>query len=525
MAFRRSSTTRLGNYPIPSNATKDVFITKIYSASSELRQQPEAHKLKKIAVKDNIVTSNGIATTCASKILINYQSPFEAEVLKKLCENDESVIIGKSKMDEFGMGSNSINSMWGPARRKSPSLRAFSPGGSSGGSAIAVADKYCDLGIGTDTGGSIRLPAAYTGIVGFKPSYGLISRWGIVPYANSLDTVGFLTWTVDESERAFRQTTGYDHRDPTSLKEKDRKRIHRKIVDVRNCSGSRAKAESISSSSTSWLRGLTIGFPLEYNTNEIDSEILSVWKLILKLLRKMGANVVPVSLPTTKYSLPAYYVLASAEAASNLAKYDGVRYGTSCKGIQKPEDTLHSETRGKNLGTEVRRRIILGSYTLSSKRMSNYFIQAQKVRRLIQRDFDRVFKIQNPLRDPEQFDMSYLHEDIPVSNKLGPKTIDYIICPTAATYPPTLENVFREKPVDTYMNDLFTVPASLAGLPTINVPVKLLGDSLFAVGIQIIGQYGEDFGVLRLGNKLEQTVDHIKKKFTSLQLNRKNNRN
>ncbi|RKF80901.1 Glutamyl-tRNA amidotransferase subunit A, mitochondrial [Golovinomyces cichoracearum] len=525
MAFRRSSAIKFGNYSNPPITAKDVFITEIYSASSEPRQQLEVHKLKKIAVKDNIATSNGIATTCASKILINYQSPFEAEVLKKLGENGESVIIGKSKMDEFGMGSNSIHSMWGPARRKSLSLRAFSPGGSSGGSAVAVADNYCDLGIGTDTGGSIRLPAAYTGIVGFKPSYGLISRWGIIPYANSLDTVGFLTWTVDENERAFRQTLGYDHRDPTSIKEKDRRRIHRNIVDVRNCSGSRAKAESISSFSTSWLRELTIGFPLEYNTNEIDSEIISVWKLILKLLRKMGANVVPVSLPNTKYSLPAYYVLASAEAASNLAKYDGVRYGTFCKGIQKPEDTLHSETRGKSLGTEVRRRIILGSYTLSSKRMSNYFIQAQKVRRLIQRDFDRVFKIQNPLRDKEQFDMSYLREEIPVSNKLGPETIDYIICPTAATYPPTLENVIQEKPVDTYINDIFTVPASLAGLPTISVPVKLLDNSLFAVGIQVIGQYGEDFGVLRLGNQLEKTVNYVKNKFTCLKMNRKNQRN
>lgn len=449
-------------------------------------------------------------TTCASKILTNYQSPFEAEVLTKFHVNDEFQFLGKSKMDEFGMGSNSTHSPCGPVRRKSSLLRDFSPGGSSGGSAVAVADNYCEFGIGTDTGGSVRLPAAYTGIVGFKPSYGLISRWGVVPYANSLDTVGFLTRSVADSEDIFRHAIGFDPQDPTSLSLKKRKELFSHYSAVNSITKFTDEQESVPF--PSWLQKVTIGFPLEYNITEIDPEILRVWRLTLKVFRAVGVKIVPVSLPMTKYALPAYYILAPAEAASNLAKYDGIRYGASCKGSRESESALYSATRGNKLGLEVRRRILLGSYTLSSEKINNYFIQAQKVRRLIQRDFDRVFKLQNPLRNSEQFDISQLNQDIPVSSRLGPENVDFILCPTAPTYPPPLSEVYSAKSVDTYMNDVFTVPSSLAGLPSLSIPVKLSDDYLFATGMQLIGQYGTDFELLRLGRQFERLIHHTKKK-------------
>ncbi|RKF53704.1 Glutamyl-tRNA amidotransferase subunit A, mitochondrial [Erysiphe neolycopersici] len=489
----------------------DVFITKVHCLNNyQSRSQSNPKRSKTLAIKDNIATSNDIATTCASRILTKYQSPFEAEVLAKFSVNDEFKFFGKSKMDEFGMGSNSTYSSWGPVRRKSPLLREFSPGGSSGGSAVAVADNYCGLGIGTDTGGSVRLPAAYTGIVGFKPSYGLISRWGVIPYANSLDTVGFLTNSVSDSEDALRHTIGFDPRDPTSLSIKKREEIFSRNCVVNSISESTDEQESMPF--PRWLQQVTIGFPLEYNITEIDPEILRVWRLTLKIFRAVGVKIVPISLPMTKYALPTYYILAPAEAASNLAKYDGIRYGISCKGSRESESVMYSTTRGNNLGPEVRRRILLGSYTLCSEKINNYFIQAQKVRRLIQRDFDRVFKLQNPLRDSEQFDISQLNQDIPVSSRLGPENVDFILCPTAPTYPPPLSKVCSSKSIDTYINDVYTVPSSLAGLPSLSIPVRLSDDHLFATGMQLIGQYGTDFELLRLGRQFERLVHYAKRK-------------
>ncbi|POS84785.1 hypothetical protein EPUL_004113 [Erysiphe pulchra] len=507
----RKTNLRFRHYSTLVSCTEDdVFITKVHSLNNyqpKLRKKPK--RSKTLAIKDNIATSNGIATTCASRLLTNYQSPFEAEVLAKFRANDEFKFLGKSKMDEFGMGSNSTYSPWGPVRRKSPLLRDFSPGGSSGGSAVAVADNYCEFGIGTDTGGSVRLPAAYTGIVGFKPSYGLISRWGVVPYANSLDTVGFLTRSVIDTEDVFRQTIGFDPHDPTSLSVQKREEIFSNNSVVNTVSEFTDEEELIPF--PNWLHQVTIGFPLEYNITEIDPEILRVWIFTLKLFRAIGVKIVPISLPMTKYALPAYYILAPAEAVSNLAKYDGVRYGMSCKGTRESESVLYSTTRGSNLGPEVRRRILLGSYTLCSEKINNYFIQAQKIRRLIQRDFDRVFKLQNPLKDSEQFDISQLNQDIPVSNRLGPETVDFILCPTAPTYPPLLSEVCSAKPVDTYMNDVFTVPSSLAGLPSLSIPVKLSDKHLFATGMQLIGQYGTDFELLRLGRQFERLIHHAKR--------------
>ncbi|KAH7311995.1 amidase signature domain-containing protein [Rhexocercosporidium sp. MPI-PUGE-AT-0058] len=467
-----------------------------------------------IAVKDNI-TTNRSPTTCASAILQTHQSPFPAEVVTRLEKGKpEAIIIGKTNMDEFGMGSHSINSFFGPVSNIRPFPR-HSAGGSSGGSAVAVAANSCAVALGTDTGGSIRLPAAYTGIAGFKPSYGRVSRWGVIPYANSLDTVGILASTVSLLRAAFSQVDVFDPKDPTSITNISRARmtVHRKEVLEqewkRKLRSGEAKTEKRLKLA---FKNRKIGVPLEYNISELDPSIREAWQKALQILQDNGATIVPISLPNTKHALSAYYVLAPAEAASNLSKYDGVRYGTRSGSSDGAGDVLYSNTRGSGFGDEVKRRILLGSYTLSSEAIDNYFIKAQKVRRLVQRDFDRVFAISNPLRPAEQFDLSSMDESIELDDKLGPPQVDFIVCPTAPTPPPIQKMVLEQSPVDTYMNDVFTVPASLAGLPAISIPFpvpdesRIPGQPNFA-GIQIIGQYSDDARVLWLARDLEKLTE------------------
>jgi aspartyl-tRNA(Asn)/glutamyl-tRNA(Gln) amidotransferase subunit A len=391
------------------------------------------------------------------------------------------------------MGSHSINSASGPvASPLSPSsTEPLSAGGSSGGSAAAVAADEADVALGTDTGGSVRLPAAYTGVVGYKPSYGMISRWGVVPYANSLDTVGLLSRKAGTIRRLVLDGglfTQHDERDSTSLSPQARRR----------CTAARRgyKGDKIE------IKGATFGIPMEYNISELDPRIRDAWTKTATRLQDVGARVVPVSLPSTRHALSAYYVIAPAEASSNLAKYDGVRYGVRGAAARGETDgageTLYSDTRGGGFGDEVRRRILLGSYTLSSEAMDNYFIQAQRVRRLVRRDFDRVFALDNPLCERQHFDLAEMDEAVPLEDKFGPFEVDFLLCPTAPTLPPTLEEVMAQTPVDGYMNDVFTVPASLAGLPAVSVPVKVecaQGPVDFA-GLQIIGQYWDDARVL-----------------------------
>jgi aspartyl-tRNA(Asn)/glutamyl-tRNA(Gln) amidotransferase subunit A len=340
--------------------------------------------------------------------------------------------------------------------------------------------------IGTDTGGSVRLPAAYTGIFGFKPSYGLISRWGVVAYANSLDTVGILADDVAKirilhgeiSEKYALQLGSYlvdvlsvyDPQDPTSLP-----------VSTRN----RIEATTQKSRGKSRLR---IGIPMEYNTSEIDPIVRKAWASSLKSLQKLGHQLIPISLPSTQLALSAYYVLAPAEASSNLAKYDGVRYGTRPEGLDMHNGVLYAKTRDQGLGPEVRRRILLGSYSLSSEAIDNYFIKAQKIRRLIQREFDSVFSRPNLLHD--------------TACLAGDPGVDILVCPTAANLPPKLSELTNMTPVQTYMTDVFTVPASLAGLPAISVPVPT-EEGAGAIGIQVIGQYGTDELVLDVAKLMQ----------------------
>lgn len=390
------------------------------------------------------------------------------------------------------MGSHSTNSFFGLVHNNLS--RKHSAGGSSGGSAVAVATRQCELALGTDTGGSVRLPAAYNGIVGFKPSYGLISRWGVIPYANSLDTVGVMSSSVRRSLEFFLKAEAHDPRDPTCVSEKFRRSHGHKYANATN--------------SNKTLAGIRIGVPLEYNITELDPSIRQAWQDALDIFQEQGCTIVPVSLPNTKHALSAYYVLAASEAASNLSKYDGVRYGTRDRNADGASDVLFSDTRGQGFGDEVKRRILLGSYTLSSAAIDNYFIKAQKVRRLVKQDFDRVFSMPNPLVPSQQFDLADLDESIELRDKLGPAQVDFLVCPTAPTVAPSLDSVARQNPVDSYMNDVFTVPSSLAGIPSISVPCRIGNEfsppyePAFA-GIQILGQYNDDLRLLDIASKFE----------------------
>ncbi|KAJ5130198.1 uncharacterized protein N7515_006237 [Penicillium bovifimosum] len=439
-----------------------------------------------ISIKDNICTRE-LPTTCASKILDKFTSPFNATVVDQL-EAAGAIVAGKTNLDEFGMGSNSINSHFGPVRnpRRDSSGEDVSAGGSSGGSAASVAADQCFASIGTDTGGSVRLPAAYTGTVGFKPSYGLISRWGVVAYANSLDTVGIIGKTAGNVRDIFNILNLHDQRDPTSLSIPSRSRIQ-------------AAIESPQLASRLNSAPLRIGVPKEYNVSELTSSVRRAWALSLAHLKKQGHTVHSVSLPDTKHALSTYYVLGPAEASSNLAKFDGVRYGSRAEGPDgdgKPDGYLYSNTRGQGFGQEVKRRIVLGTFTLSAGEFDNYFIQAQRVRRLVQQDFNAVFAAKHPL-EVEHTDKLIREHDV-----------DVIICPTAPSSPSRLKDLMSKSadksPLDPYVGDVFTVPASLAGLPAISVPVTVPGEEgAELAGIQVIGQYGDDQLVLKVGEMLE----------------------
>ncbi|KAK3186796.1 Trimeric GatFAB AmidoTransferase(AdT) complex subunit [Lecanicillium sp. MT-2017a] len=395
-------------------------------------------------------------------------------------------------MDEFGMGSHSTNSIHGPVHNPlSPDGQDLSAGGSSGGSAVAVNLGEADVALGTDTGGSVRLPAAYTGVVGYKPSYGMLSRFGVVPYANSLDTVGLLAKQVQSIQDVVFKTglhVEYDSQDPTSLP----------LAARRRC-------KEASPAQLQDLRHITIGIPTEYNIEELESTVRDTWAAVASELEQKGVRIVPVSLPSTKEALCAYYVLAPAEASSNLAKYDGVRYGVRGKDGDATCDTLYSEARGTGFGDEVKRRILLGTYSLSSEAIDNYFIQAQKVRRRVQQDFDRIFRLDNPLYEPRQFDLSDMASETDLENKRGPPQVDFLLCPTAPSLPPRLSELKDQSSVDAYMNDVFTVPASLAGLPAVSVPVWPEGSKL-PVGMQLIGQYWDDERMLSMAARVKEIM-------------------
>lgn len=461
------------------------------SVRESLKTHDETETLKgaAVAVKDNICTSD-LPTTCGSRALAAHVSPYEATVVSRLRQAG-AVVVGKTNLDEFGMGSHSTHSSFGPVRTP----KGHSAGGSSGGSAVAVATGQCDSAIGTDTGGSVRLPAAYNGVYGFKPSYGLISRWGVVAYANSLDTVGFFAQDVNAVRSLYRACNIHDPKDSTNLSQASRDRITSLVSDFATKSNK-----------------LRIGVPDEYNSLSLDPGIRRAWSHTCQRLVAAGHSIQRVSLPNTSQALSAYYVLAPAEASSNLAKYDGVRYGThppqamtAEAGEELNDSTLYARVRQYGLGPEVRRRILLGAYSLSAAAIDNYFIQAQRVRRKVQQDFDAVFAAANPLhnfRGVSTGDQS--------ANGSG---VDAIVCPTTPTLSPMLEDLEKQDPLDAYRADVLTVPASLAGLPAISVPVARArkGEEqqqqhagVSTVGMQIIGQFGSDELVLNLAEMMEK---------------------
>ncbi|KAK4453506.1 amidase signature domain-containing protein [Podospora aff. communis PSN243] len=454
---------------------------------------PHTHTFT-LAVKDNIATNSPLPTTCASPFLADYTSPIEATIVRQLRDLG-LVVTAKTNLDEFGMGSHSVHAAHGAVAQE---RGGYSAGGSSGGSAVAVANGEVDIALGTDTGGSVRLPAAYCGVVGYKPSYGMLSRYGVVPYANSLDTVGLVARGVGRIRQVVVDKGLWrvgDGKDPTSLGEKARRRIAGRRE---NYDGGEVR-----------LEGLRLGLPVEYNIEELERGVRDAWVTAAGRLEERGAKVVPVSLPTTRHALSAYYVIAPAEASSNLAKYDGVRYGRRAEGESDAAEggVLYAASRGQGFGEEVKRRILLGSYTLSSEAMDNYFLKAQAVRRLVRRDFDRVFRLENPLQDEQEtFNLSEMSEEIPMQNKLGPAEVDFLLCPTAPTLAPKLLDVMGGQGVlDAYTNDVFTVPASLAGLPAVSVPIPVEGEERMA-GLQLIGQYWDDARLLGVAEAVSKVL-------------------
>jgi aspartyl-tRNA(Asn)/glutamyl-tRNA(Gln) amidotransferase subunit A len=406
-----------------------------------------------LGIKDLFCTKD-VETTAASRILEGFRPPYESSVTARLW-NDGAVMLGKLNLDEFAMGSSNETSAFGPVispwRRKDDKAKLV-PGGSSGGSAAAVAAHLCMGATGTDTGGSIRQPAAFVGITGMKPTYGRCSRWGIVAFASSLDQAGPMARSVRDCAVLLRSMAGHDPKDSTS--------IDRGVPDYEN-------------HLTGDIRGLRIGIPKEYRQDGMSGEIEALWQQGADWLKRAGAEVVEVSLPHTRHALAAYYIVAPAEASSNLARYDGVRYGKRVPGNDITD--LYEKTRGAGFGSEVRRRIMIGTYVLSAGYYDAYYLQAQKVRTLIARDFAAAFEKVDAL--------------------LTPAT------PTAAF----AQGDKSDDPISMYLNDVFTVPVNLAGLPALVVPAGLSRESL-PLGLQLIGRAFDEETLFRIGGVIEEAA-------------------
>jgi aspartyl-tRNA(Asn)/glutamyl-tRNA(Gln) amidotransferase subunit A len=408
-----------------------------------------------LGVKDLFATE-GVRTTACSKILGDFTPPYESTVTSQLWR-DGAVMLGKLNNDEFAMGSSNETSAFGPVInpwRREGSEADLVPGGSSGGSASAVAANLCLGATGTDTGGSIRQPAAFTGIVGVKPTYGRCSRWGIVAFASSLDQAGPFARTVRDSAILMRAMAGHDPKDTTS--------VDLPVPDYEAAVGRSVK-------------GMKIGIPKEYRLDGMSERIQALWTEGADWLRAAGAELVEVSLPHTKYALPAYYVVAPAEASSNLARYDGVRYGARVNGRNIAE--MYENTRAQGFGPEVRRRIMIGTYVLSAGYYDAYYLRAQKVRTLIKKDFEDVFA----------------------------QGVHAILTPATPSAAFGIGEKGQADPVEMYLNDIFTVTVNMAGLPGIAVPAGRDGQGL-PLGLQLIGRPFDEETLFALGGVVEQAA-------------------
>ena len=458
-SFSSVELTRAHSAAVERARPLNAFITETPDLALGLAEASDARRKRDgaagpmdgipIAVKDLFCTG-GVLTTAGSHILDGFTPTYDSTVTANL-KRAGAVMLGKTNMDEFAMGSANMTSYYGPVKNpwKGGGGRDLVPGGSSGGSTAAVAARLCLGAIGTDTGGSIRQPASFCGVVGLKPTYGRCSRWGIVAFASSLDQAGPMARTVRDAAIVLGAMAGHDARDSTSAP-----------VDV----------PDFEAALSAGVGGLKVGIPREYVVDGMAAEIGRLWEKGAAWLKESGAEIVDVSLPHTRYALPAYYIVAPAEASSNLARYDGVRYGLRIDGGSL--DEMYENTRGAGFGAEVRRRVLIGTYVLSAGYYDAYYLKAQKVRTLIAGDFRRAFE-----------------------------TVDVLLTPTT----PSAAFAIGEKmddPIAMYLNDVFTVPASLAGLPAISVPAGLSAGGL-PLGLHLIGRPFDEETVLRAAHALE----------------------
>ena len=414
-----------------------------------------------LGIKD-LFACEGVQTQAASKILNGFKPEYESTVTQNL-RNAGAVTLGKVNMDEFAMGSSNETSVYGNAVNPWKfSDKALTPGGSSGGSASAVAADLCLAAIGTDTGGSIRQPAAFTGIVGIKPTYGRCSRWGIVAFASSLDQAGPMCKSVRDTAIMLEAMCGFDQKDSTS---------------------SESPVPNFEAMLTGNIKNKKIGIPREYRLDGMSPQIESLWKDGADMLRNAGAEVVDISLPHTKYALPAYYVIAPAEASSNLARYDGVRFGRRAKlNAGESITEMYERSRSEGFGNEVQRRVMIGTYVLSAGFYDAYYNRARKVRSLIKKDFEDVFAA----------------------------GIDAILTPTTPSAAFELGKLETADPVEMYLNDVFTVTVNLAGLPGISVPAGLNSEGL-PLGLQLIGRPWEEGDLMNIAHTLESATGFVEK--------------
>jgi aspartyl-tRNA(Asn)/glutamyl-tRNA(Gln) amidotransferase subunit A len=391
-----------------------------------------------------------VRTTAGSRILFNYKPPYTATAVERL-EDAGALIIGKTNCDEFAMGSSTENSAYGPVRNPWDQSRV--PGGSSGGSAVAVATGMAMAALGSDTGGSIRQPASLSGVVGLKPTYGRVSRYGLIAFGSSLDQIGPLTNCVEDSARILNIISGRDPQDSTS---------------------SDSPVEDYVTSIGGDIRGLRVGVPREYYGDGLDAEVKEAVESAIRRLESIGAQIVDINLPHTQYAVPVYYLIATAEASSNLARYDGVRYGFRAEESATLK-AMYSRTRDQGFGAEVKRRIMLGTYALSAGYYDQYYGKAQKVRSLIQHDFQNAFS----------------HCDV-------------IATPTAPT-PAFQLNEKTSDPLEMYLSDIYTITANLAGIPGLSLPCGLTAGGL-PIGIQLLGKHFDEARLLRASHNLEREL-------------------
>jgi aspartyl-tRNA(Asn)/glutamyl-tRNA(Gln) amidotransferase subunit A len=403
---------------------------------------PLAHK--------DIFCTKGIKTTAASKMLDNFVSPYDATVIERLLDAG-SVVLGKTNMDEFAMGSSNENSFYGQVRN--PWQRDRVPGGSSGGSAAAVAAGLCIAATATDTGGSIRQPAAMCGVTGIKPTYGRISRWGMIAYASSLDQAGPIARTAEDAALLLKLMSGFDARDSTSLD---------------------AEVPDYLATLNDPIKGMKIGICKEYFADGLDADVAQVVMNAIRELERQGAKISEVSMPHTRYSVPAYYVIAPAECSTNLSRYDGVRFGYRCQDPKDIED-LYTRSRSEALGKEVRQRIMVGSFALSAGFYDAYYKKAQQIRRLIKNDFMSAFEAVDIIAGPVTPTPAF---------KLGEKTDDQIAM---------------------YLQDIYTIASNLAGVPAMSVPAGF--STGLPVGLQLIGNYMDEARLLNVAHQFQQTTD------------------